>query len=65
LKVVKDNLELNTRKFKINETIFSIVGTILNDGTHDTVVNMNNGKVKKYLRLDLKEMTEKYNAIGL
>ena len=65
MKVVKDNLELNTRKFKVQETIFSIVGTILNDGTHDTVVNMNNGKVKKYTRLDLKEMTEKDKAIGL
>ena len=65
MKVVKENLELNTRRFKINETTFSIVGTILNDSNYDTVVNMNNGKVKKYLRKDLKEMTEKYKAIGL
>jgi len=65
MKVVKDNLELNTRKFKINETVFTIVGTILNDGKPDIVVNMTNGKNKKYTRKDLKEMTEQFNAIGL
>jgi hypothetical protein len=65
MKVVKDNLELNTRKFKINETVFTIVGTILNDGKPDIVVNMTNGKNKKYTRLDLKEMIEQFNAIGL
>ncbi len=65
MKVVKDNLELNTRNFKINETVFTIVGTILNDGSPDTVFNMTNGKNKKYTRLDIKEMIEQFNAIGL
>ena len=65
MKVVNDKLELNTRKFKINETVFTIVGTILNDGTPDIVVNMENGKVNEYKRKDLKEITEKYKAIGL
>lgn len=80
MKVVKENLELNTRKYKIfagtyiykekkivlnEDVVFTIVGTILNYGKPDIVVNMANGKNKKYTRLDLKEMTEQFNAIGL
>lgn len=65
MKVVNKNLELNTRKFKINDTIFTIVGTIYDLGKPDIVVNMTNGETKKYMRKDLKEMTDKFNAIAL
>ena len=65
MKVVNNNLELNTRKFKINDTIFTIVGAIYDLGKPDIVVNMTNGEAQKYMRKDLKEMTEQFKAIAL
>ena len=58
-------MELNTRKFKINDTIYTIVGTIYDLGKEDIIVNMSNGKVKKMFRRDLKEMINKFNAVGI
>lgn len=47
-------MELNTRKFKINDTIYTIVGTIYDLGKEDIIVNMRTGEKKKMFRRDLK-----------
>jgi len=62
MQVVNNNLSLNTRHFKIAETKYSIVGTLINLGKPDIVVNMQTGATKKYSREDLKAMTDKYKA---
>ena len=64
--VVNEDLSLNTRCFKIKDTVYTIVGTILHqEGKHDVVVNMKTGKQKKMYRKELKEMTTKFKAIIL
>lgn len=62
MEVVSKDLDLNTRFFKINGVRYCIVGTILNLGTLDTVINLENGRTKRYSRFDLKEMTDKFKA---
>lgn len=54
MEVINKNMELNTRKFKINDTIYTIVGTIYDLGKEDIIVNMRTGEKKKMFRRDLK-----------
>ena len=62
MQVVNKDLSLNGRYFNISDTKYSIVGTLINLGKPDIVVNLQTGVTKKYNRQDLKTMTDKYKA---
>ena len=62
MKILNNDLTLNARYFKIENTRYSIVGIILDLGKPDIVVNLETGVKKKLTRLELKELITKYNA---
>ena len=62
MKILNNDLTLNARYFKIHNTRYSIVGTILDLGKPDVIVNLETGVKKKLTRLELKELITKYNA---
>ena len=67
MKVINDDLSLNTKDFEINNTHYSIRGTKQGKTNRvydaiDTVKNMNNGAVKQMRRADLNIMLNKFKV---
>ena len=66
MKIINENLSLNTYKFKINDTLFLIIKTREGEkglfNSVDTIKNTKTNSKKEYRRADLKIMLKEFNA---
>ena len=66
MKIINEDLSLNTYKFKINDTLFLIIKTREGEkglfNSVDTIKNTKTNSKKEYRRADLKIMLKEFNA---
>ena len=66
MKIINEDLSLNTYKFKINDTLFLISKTREGEkglfNSVDTIKNTKTNSKKEYRRADLKIMLKEFNA---